>query len=88
MEGGGGLVGSINTEGMTHALREGYVSASTDTGHTGSSGRFSLGHPDKITDFAYCAVHETAVEAALASRSMSPRHGSSGSRRASTRRTG
>ena len=52
MEGGGGLVGSINTEGMTHAVREGYASASTDTGHTGSSGRFALGHPDKITDFA------------------------------------
>jgi Tannase and feruloyl esterase len=33
MEGGGGLVGSLNTEGMTHAVREGYASASTDTGH-------------------------------------------------------
>src|SRR5919108_1002430 len=63
MEGGGGLVGNINTEGMTHAVREGYASASTDTGHTGSSGRFALGHPDKITDFAYRAVHETAVKA-------------------------
>jgi feruloyl esterase len=63
MEGGGGLVGSINTAGMTNAIREGYASASTDTGHTGSSGRFALDHPDKITDFAYRAVHETAVEA-------------------------
>jgi feruloyl esterase len=63
MEGGGGLVGSINTAGMTNAIREGYASASTDTGHTGSSGRFALGHPDKVTDFAYRAVHETAVEA-------------------------
>jgi feruloyl esterase len=52
LEGGGGLVGSINTGGMTNAVREGYASASTDTGHTGSSGRFALGHPDKITDFA------------------------------------
>lgn len=63
MEGGGGLVGSINTGGMANAVREGYASASTDTGHTGSSGRFALGHPEKITDFAYRAVHETAVEA-------------------------
>jgi feruloyl esterase len=63
LEGGGGLVSSLNTEGMTHAVREGYASASTDTGHTGSSGRFPLGHPDKITDFAYRAVHETAVAA-------------------------
>src|SRR5207248_8097977 len=49
--------------GMTHAVRERYASASTDTGHTGSSGRFALGHPEKVTDFAYRAVHETAVEA-------------------------
>ncbi len=63
MEGGGGLVGTINTAGMTNAIREGYASASTDTGHTGGSGRFALGHPDKITDFADRAVHETAVEA-------------------------
>lgn len=63
MEGGGGLVGKINTEGMAHAVGEGYASASTDTGHTGSSGRFALGHPDKITDFAYRAVHETGFEA-------------------------
>ena len=63
MEGGGGLVGSINMEGMAHAVREGYASASTDTGHTGTGGRFAFGHPDKITDFAYRAVHETAVTA-------------------------
>jgi Tannase and feruloyl esterase len=63
MEGGGGLVGSINTAGMTHALHEGYASASTDTGHIGSSGKFALGHPEKVTDFAYRAVHETALEA-------------------------
>jgi len=63
MEGGGGLVGTVNAEGMAHAVREGYASASTDTGHTGSSGKFALGHPEKITDFAYRAVHETAVEA-------------------------
>jgi feruloyl esterase len=63
MEGGGGLVGSINTGGMAHAVHEGYASASTDTGHTGSSGSFALGHPDKVTDFAYRAVHETALAA-------------------------
>lgn len=63
MEGGGGFAGSVNTGGMTNAVREGYASASTDTGHTGSSGRFALGHPEKVTDFAYRAVHETAVTA-------------------------
>ena len=63
MEGGGGFVGSVNTAGMTNAVREGYATASTDTGHNGGSGSFALGHPEKITDFAYRAVHETAVKA-------------------------
>lgn len=63
MEGGGGFVGSINTAGMANAVREGYASASTDTGHTGPSGSFALGHPEKVIDFAYRAVHETAVRA-------------------------
>jgi hypothetical protein len=57
MEGGGGLVGSLNTAGMTDDICEGYAGAFTDTGHSGSNGRFALGHPDKITDFAYRAVH-------------------------------
>lgn len=63
MEGGGGFVGSVNTGGMMNAVREGYATASTDTGHTGSSGSFALGHPEKIVDFAFRAVHETAVRA-------------------------
>ena len=62
MEGGGGFVGSLNTEGMTNAVREGYATASTDTGHTGGNGSFALGHPEKIIDFAYRAVHETALK--------------------------
>ena len=62
MEGGGGFVGSVNTGGMTNGVREGYASASTDTGHTGGSGSFALGHPEKIIDFAYRAVHETALK--------------------------
>src|SRR6478735_4779658 len=48
---------------MTNAVREGYASASTDTGGSGS---FALGHPEKIVDFAYRAVHETAVKALIA----------------------
>ncbi len=63
MEGGGGFVGSVNTGGMIKAVREGYASASTDTGHSGGSGSFGLGHPEKIVDFAFRAVHETAVKA-------------------------
>jgi feruloyl esterase len=63
MEGGGGFAGAVNTGGMANAVREGYATASSDTGHTGGSGSFALGHPEKITDFAFRAVHETAVKA-------------------------
>lgn len=59
--GGGGFVGSINTGGLASGLREGYATASTDTGHEGSSGEFALGHPEKVIDFAYRAVHEMTV---------------------------
>jgi len=63
MEGGGGFVGSVNVNGLTKAVREGYAGASTDTGHTGGNADFALGHPEKVIDFAYRAVHETAVKA-------------------------
>src|SRR5262249_34994150 len=63
MEGGGGFVGSFHTGGMPNAGREGSASASTAPGHRGGSGSFALGHPEKIADFAYRAVHETAVKA-------------------------
>jgi feruloyl esterase len=61
--GGGGFVGYINYGAMAAALREGYAAASTDTGHTGGSAEFALGHPEKVVDFAYRAVHETTVKA-------------------------
>jgi feruloyl esterase len=63
MMGNGGWAGSI--QGLTqmpNALREGYATSATDTGHEGANGMFALGHPEKITDFAWRAVHLTAVE--------------------------
>jgi len=49
-------------------LRDGYATASTDTGHeeTGTvNGMFALGHPEKIVDFAWRGVHETVVKSKL-----------------------
>jgi feruloyl esterase len=48
---------------MGEAIRRGYATSSTDTGHVGSNGAFAFGHPEKLTDFAYRAVHEMAVKA-------------------------
>jgi hypothetical protein len=48
--------------GLADALATGYAASSTDTGHKGGSidGKWALGHPEKIVDFGYRAVHETA----------------------------
>ena len=66
MLGNGGWAGSIQgISGMQAALREGYATSATDTGHAGGNGMFALGHPEKITDFAYRAVHETVVKSKM-----------------------
>ncbi|HEV3333281.1 MAG TPA: tannase/feruloyl esterase family alpha/beta hydrolase [Bryobacteraceae bacterium] len=62
MVGNGGWAGIISFPAMAAALREGYASSSTDTGHEGGNGMFALDHPEKITDFGWRAVHETAVQ--------------------------
>lgn len=63
--GNGGWAGSLSYEGMSDALRSGYATSSTDTGHTGNGGdaSFALGHPEKLIDFAYRSVHEMALKA-------------------------
>ena len=35
----------------------------TDTGHVGGNGDFVAGHPEKLVDFAYRAIHEMTVTA-------------------------
>ena len=62
--GNGGWSGSINYGGMAAAVTAGYASShSTDTGHTGGSASFALGHPEKLIDYAYRSEHEMAVAA-------------------------
>ena len=59
--GNGAFSGSIALPAMAAALRRGYAAASTDTGHTGNTAEFALGHPEKVIDFGWRAIHETAV---------------------------
>ena len=56
--GNGAFSGSIAYPAMGRALARGYAAASTDTGHAGNTGRFALGHPEKLIDFGWRAVHE------------------------------
>jgi len=60
--GNGAWGGSIQYGALAETLRRGYAGASTDTGHTGVSASFALGHPEKLIDFGYRAVHETALQ--------------------------
>jgi tannase/feruloyl esterase len=59
--GNGAFNGSIGYAAMATALARGYAASSTDTGHSGGSGSFALGHPEKAIDFGWRAVHETAL---------------------------
>jgi len=60
--GNGAWAGSIQYGALAAALRQGYSAASTDAGHSGEDASFALGHPEKLTDFGYRAVHETALQ--------------------------
>ena len=60
--GNGGWAGSISFGAMAEGLASGYAVASNDTGHTGGSAAFALGHPEKVVDFAWRAMHEMTVQ--------------------------
>ena len=61
--GNDGFGGSINRDDMRPAVIRGYATASTDTGHRASSvdSEWALGHPEKIVDFGYRAIHEMTL---------------------------
>lgn len=71
--GNGGFAGSINytargtgnAPGMAQALENGYATSSTDTGHEASATNadWAVGHPEKVIDYGYRAVHTTAMDA-------------------------
>lgn len=61
--GNGAWAGSISYPAMANALAAGYAAASTDTGHQGNNAEFATGHPEKLIDFAWRAVHEMTIAA-------------------------
>jgi Tannase and feruloyl esterase len=72
--GGGGFSGGSQSS-LPGPLRDGYVTAATDTGHVGSRGSFAL-NPDgslnwqSIQNNAYLGVHEMTVAAKAVARSF------------------
>ena len=60
--GNGGWAGVISYSALAEALRDGYATSSTDTGHVGGSGSFALGHPEKLADFAWRSQHEMTLK--------------------------
>ena len=64
--GNGGWAGSISYAPLGRSLisgvRRGYATASTDTGHNiPADPLFAIGHPEKLVDLGYRAVHEMTV---------------------------
>jgi feruloyl esterase len=63
--GNGGFSGSLSYSTMASALNRGYATAGSDTGHVPDDLKFGVGHPDKIDDWAYRAVHVMTETAKL-----------------------
>ena len=61
--GNGAFSGAIGYSALATNLARGYAVSSTDTGHEGGSASFALGHPEKLVDFGWRAVHEMTTAA-------------------------
>src|SRR5579863_4205429 len=63
--GNGGWAGSIQPVGLLAPLLRGYAVSATDDGHKTEGimpdASWAIGHPEKLIDFGYRALHETAV---------------------------
>jgi len=61
--GNGGFAGTIPYGGLAAALRSGHAAAASDTGHAAgvTDAKWARGHPQKVVDFGWRAVHLTAV---------------------------
>jgi len=59
--GNGGWNGAIGWSALAEGVKRGFATAATDTGHEGGRASFAMGHPEKLVDFAYRAVHDMTV---------------------------
>jgi feruloyl esterase len=68
--GNGGFAGAIGYAALASGLARGYAVTGTDTGHTGDQMEFGRGHPEKIVDWSYRAVHVTTEAAKVIIRDL------------------
>ena len=83
-QGNGGFAGAIDYRSMAAAVARGDATAGTNTGHSGggTDARWALGHPEKVTDFGYRAIHvmtRIAKAVVRANYGRAPRHSYFGS---------
>ncbi len=58
----GGFAGSMLYEMSQRGLHRGSATSTTDNGHVGSDAQeWAIGHPERVADWGWRAVHETAV---------------------------
>src|SRR5277367_3178809 len=61
--GNGGFAGALPLAAMVKPLLRGYATGGTDDGHVGGTDlTWAIGHPEKVIDYGYRAVHETSVQ--------------------------
>ena len=62
-----GFIGDVRFGGLAREVARGSAAASTDTGHldaeSATPDAWAIGHPEKVADWGYRAVHETTVVA-------------------------
>jgi feruloyl esterase len=60
--GNGGFAGNIGYNNLAGYVTKGYAGTVSNTGHDGGANAL-IGHPEKLIDWGYRAVHETTVTA-------------------------
>ncbi len=75
-QGNGGFAGVIDYRALAAAVKRGYATAETDTGHTGggTDAVWAMGHPEKVIDFGYRGIHEMTAEAKVVIDAFYGRH--------------
>ncbi len=66
----GALEGALDAAGLAEALRNGFATATTDTGHQGATLAYAVDHPEQLIDYGYRAVHEMTVQAKAITRAF------------------